>query len=215
MFACFSFILSVAVAVFNAVVAIRTSSFWYGALAVVYAILAITRSSLIFHHFRSYGMADETEEHRHLRQIKTYRACGIVIIFLAFVLGAAALETSLGQDVFVNTPGMTIYLIAVYTFYKIIMSALHLFRVQRDDDMTIHAVRNVNFADALVSVLALQTAILHEFAPEVNLWQMYAFTGALVCVVTIVIGVLMTVVSVRKGKKIKAERAGTQDAAAE
>lgn len=203
MVACGSFVLSVGFAAFNAVISALTFSFWYGALAAYYGLLAVMRFGLIFHHLRTRRLADETEEHRRKRQTNTYRTCGIILIFLALALGAAVLQMALSNATFANPPGLTIYLVAVYTFYKIIASAFHLVRAHKDDDITIQAVRNVNFADALVSVLALQTAMLHEFAPEANHWQMNALTGTLVCITTVTIGILMVVTGLRRGRRLK------------
>ena len=210
MVACFTFVVSVGFAAFNAVVSAITYSFWYGALSAYYALLAITRFGIIFHHLKTRKLSEETEEQKRRREAKTYCACGIILIFLSFALGAAVLQMALSNRTFVNTPGSTIYLVAIYTFYKIISAVFHLVRAQKDDDITIQAVRNVNFADALVSMLALQTAMIHEFLPETNLWQMNALTGTLVCLATITIGILMVILGHRKRRRLSSTATYTE-----
>ena len=203
MTACFSFLFSVGFASFNAVVSALTHSFWYGALSAYYALLAIVRFGIIFHHLRTSRLEGETAEHKKRRETRTYRVCGGILILLAFALGAAVLQTVLADRTFVNAPGLTIYLVAVYTFYKIIFAVFHLVRAHKDEDITIQAVRNVNFADALVSVLALQIAMLHEFASDIDVWQMNALTGTLVCLATATIGIVMVDLGRRRSKKLK------------
>lgn len=210
--ACFSFLLSVGFAAFNAVISALTFSFWYGALAAYYCLLAITRFGVIFHHLRTNKRGNESEERLKRRETRTYNACGIIIILLAVALAAAVVQLALSNRTLIDAPGLTIYLFAVYTFYKVISSVFHLVRAHKDDDITIQAVRNVNFADALVSVLALQTAMLHVLAPEADIWQMNALTGTLVCLATFTIGILMVVVGARKGKRLKAGSAEADEA---
>lgn len=200
MAAFFSLMVSAGFAAFNAVISGLTSSYWYGALAVYYGLLAITRFFLIFHHLRTRKLADG--ELKRKKEIKTYRLCGIILVLLSFALVATVLQMAFANISF-DSHGLTIYLVAAYTFYKIAWSIFHLVRARKDEDITIRAVRNVNFADALVSVLALQTAMLHEFAPDTNLWHMNALTGMLVCIATVAIGVFMVISGLRKGRKLK------------
>lgn len=194
-FAYVTFIISVAFAAFNAVVSALTSSFWYGALAAYYFLLATTRFGIILHHRKSHKLIDEPDEKKKTREIKTYRICGIILIFLSFALLAAVLQMVLSNHTFVN-PGLTIYFVAVYAFYKIIMAIINLVKARKDNDITIQAIRNVNFSEASVSILALQTAMLHEFGAEmteITIIAMNAATGGVVCIVTAAIGILMIV----------------------
>ena len=62
--------------------------------------------------------------------------------------------------------------------------------------MTVRASKNINLADAMVSILALQTAMFHEFGTgmgDFNIGTMNAITGAVVCALTAAIGIFMIV----------------------
>lgn len=185
-----SLCISFSYAVFNAIIAVISHSIWYGALAAYYALLAIIRGGVIFHHRKKRKMDDEDD--KEIYEIRTYRRCGGLLIFLPLALGGAIMQMVLSDKSFTH-PGLTIYFAAVYTFYKIIMAIINLRKARKNDDMTIQAVRNVNFADALVSMLALQTALLHAFSPERNYHFANALTGTAVCVITTVIGIVMIV----------------------
>ena len=98
--------------------------------------------------------------------------------------------------------GPMIYVSAAYTFFKVVMGIINLTIARKNDDMTVKAVRSINFADALVSLLALQTALLHEFSPDSPFFNsiMNAVTGSVVCIFTLVVGIYTVV---NANKKIK------------
>lgn len=66
--------------------------------------------------------------------------------------------------------------------------------------MTVRAAKNINLADAFVSILALQTAMFREFdaGDVVNVATMNAVTGAIVCALTAALGVFMIVIAAKK-----------------
>ena len=90
-----------------------------------------------------------------------------------------------------------IYVAATYTFVKVTMSIVNFVRAKKQTDYTVEAVRNVNVADAAVSVLALQTSMFYEFGNGVATGFANALTGAAVCAVVLVLGIHMIV----KGQK--------------
>lgn len=187
-----SLALSLMYAVFNGVIAVLNFSIWYGALAAYYTLLASMRGGIIFHHRRNRKREDETDAQRSLRSVKTYRACGGVLIFLPLCLSGAVTQMVLSRKAY-NYAGLMIYAAAAYTFYKIIMSIVNLVKARKADDHTVRAIRNINFADALVSVLALQTAMFRAFSPDGNYGYLNAVTGGIVCLLTVLMGVLMVI----------------------
>ena len=86
-------------------------------------------------------------------------------------------------------PGLTIYAVAAYTFYRITMSIINAIKAKRHDDATIKALRHVGFADSLVALLSLQTSLLSTFGGGADMGLYNALTGAGVCIVIAAIGV--------------------------
>lgn len=204
-FAIVSLVISVGNAVVNGTIGIINLSVWYGALAAYYFLLTSMRSGvLLYHRKKKKYEANDTAEQLKVREIKTYRTCGILLVLLPLALSFAIAETVRSDRGFVHA-GLMIFVSAAYTFYKIIMSVINFFKARRGDDMTVRAIRNVNLADALVSVLALQTAMFYEFSPEKSLGYANAITGAVVCALTAAIGVFMVVSGSIKIKRIKIE----------
>lgn len=69
--------------------------------------------------------------------------------------------------------------------------------------MTVKAVRDINLADAMVSVLALQTAMLREFSPGQNVDFVNCLTGGVICALTVALGIYMVVYGGRKLRTTK------------
>lgn len=190
-FAIGSLTVSFAYAVFNGTIAILSLSVWYGALAVYYAMLASMRGGILFYHKRK-RKSEESVFELKKREIRTYRACGILLVCLPLALSAAVVQMMLSRRSFMYA-GMMIYVAAAYTFTKVVMSIVNLIKARKNDDMTVRAIRNINFADALVSLIALQTAMIREFSGASDFKFLNAVTGGLVCAATVLLGVFMIV----------------------
>lgn len=192
-----------AYAVFNAFIGGLQRSVWYGAPAAYYIMLVIMRSVVINYHLkkRKRAQLDEVTEKRNEAGI--YRICGILLVLLPVCLYFAIIPMISGKNSF-SHPGLMIYVSALYAFIKVIMSIYNIFKAHRNDDYTVRAIRGVNLADAIVSILALQTAMLTEFSTDAAAnGTANALTGAAVCLLTIVIGTFMIVSSTKIIKKLK------------
>lgn len=201
-FSIFSLAISIGYAVFNGVIGIVSSSIWYGALAAYYILLAFMRGGVLFYHKKERTKSDvlEFEAERKMREVKTYRTCGAVLIVLPLAL-LVAIAQMVGSDKSFVHAGFTIYVAAMYSFYKIIMSIINFVKARKNNDMTVQAVRNINLADAMVSILALQTAMFREFSQGINSGAANALTGAAVCVLTMALGIFMLInASLKLGK---------------
>ena len=205
-----SFIINIAFAVYNGAIAIIISSIWFGALAAYYIFLIILRGSILFYHSRRKKAIKngQTEEKTFLRDTRVYGNCGIILVLLPLALSFAILQMVRANESFVHT-GITIYAYAVYAFYKISMAIYNFVKTRRTNEMTVRASKNINLADAFVSILALQTAMFHEFGEgmgEFNIATMNAATGGVVCALTAAIGIFMivnTTLIIRKNKERK------------
>ncbi len=189
-FAFFPFLMSIAFGVLNGYKGIALQSIWFGALAAYYVFLALLRGGVLIHKRRR-------EENSELSDAKTYYNCGIILLILNAALSSAIAQMIFDDQAF-SYADWTIFAYAAYAFFKITMSIIHLFRAKKQDDLIIMAIRNVNFIDAAVSILALQTALLHTFTTgNVNISTFNTLTGIAVSTVSISLAILM----IRKGYK--------------
>ena len=102
--------------------------------------------------------------------------------------------------------GWTIFAYAAYAFYKITMSIISFIRAHKQTDLTVRAIRNINLVDSLVSILALQTALLTMFSEgEINISLFNTLTGMVVSFASIGIGIYMIISANKKMKEIQKE----------
>ncbi|MDE6585144.1 MAG: hypothetical protein K2K80_00485 [Clostridia bacterium] len=213
-----SFAITTAFAVYNGAIALgmvfspnvaSTTAIWFGALAAYYLVLIILRGSILLYHTkrRKAVQSGQPETQTNMRDIKVYGKCGILLLLLPICLSFAVLQM-VSEDVAFEHSGIMIYVYAIYAFYKIITSSINFIKAHKTDEMTVRASRNINLADALVSILALQTAMFREFNygdTSLNSALMNAVTGAVVCALTVAIGIFMIVMANVKIKKLKNE----------
>lgn len=204
-----SILVTLAFAVYNGSIAIVIRSIWFGALAAYYIVLIVLRSSILVHYGsrkRAEGNG-QPETHLQIYDGKLYRTCGLLLFLLPVCLSFAILQMVSEGNSFEHS-GVTIYVYAVYAFFKIITAIYSFIKERHNHSMTIMAIKNIKLADAMVSILALQTAMFREFAAETeqfNSTVMNAVTGAVVCVLTVAIGVYMIVMANLRIKKLKQE----------
>ncbi|MBE5751886.1 MAG: hypothetical protein E7357_05685 [Clostridiales bacterium] len=196
-FAAVSFVFNVLYALFNGLVAIASRSIWYGALATYYIVLTFMRGGIISYHGKS---ATERSPKVELRK---YRSCGILLTTLPLCLSFAILQMVVDGSAFVRW-GWTVFAFAAYAFYKITMAIYNVFKARKMDDMTLRALRSIGLADAMVSILALQTTLLYAFSTGNN-GAANALTGGVVCALTVVIGVYMLICARKKKEELQKE----------
>ena len=195
--AALSFLISIIYGGFNGYLGISEASIWYGALAAYYIFLALVRGWVLL------GYRAKTDA---LAKAKNYRLTGVFLILIHLSL-SAAIAQMIFQDRGFQYGGLVIYAVAAYTFYKITVAIIHFIRTRTSEDLTVRATRNINLADALVSILALQTALLHTFGQEgVDISLFNTLTGSVVSLFSLGLGVAMTYSATRHIKHIRMEQ---------
>ena len=203
-FAIGSFAMSLLFSGFNAYMGIVNRSIWYGALAAFYIALAFIRGGVLTYHSKKIGKQKDTQNDEYVKA-KVYRNSGIITLILNIALSAAIAQMIFSGAHFTYI-GWTIFAYAAYAFYKITMSIISFIRAHKQTDLTVRAIRNINLVDALVSILALQTALLTMFSEEgVNISLMNTLTGIAVSVISISIGIYMIVSANKKMKELQKE----------
>lgn len=195
----FAFLLNLLYAAGNGIYAKWTHSAWLGTLSAYYLFLCIMRYLVIRQEF---CFAKEHIEGKRKRAAEwnVFRNAGILLSFITLVLGGAVvlLLHEEGGKVY---SGYLIFAVAAYTFYKITISVINMIKVRRMKSPLLLTIRNIGYADALVSILFLQTAMFTAFSDgkEINKQLMNEMTGGAVCAMILLIGIFM----VRKAAKVR------------
>ncbi len=168
--------------VFRFFVGIRYASIWFFTMAMYYLLLGIIRLSLILS-WRGRTMNSA---------LRCLRRTAWLLLLLNIPMGGMITLMVLTDSGY-SYPGYVIYLSAMYTFYTIILSAVHLVRCRRLGSPILSASKVLNFAAALMSLLGLQTAMISQFSTRGKDFRrgMNAVTGGSVWLGVILLAVYM------------------------
>ncbi|MGN0771436.1 MAG: hypothetical protein ACI4MI_02495 [Christensenellales bacterium] len=192
-FAIGSFLMSIGYGFINGYTWLKSGSLWHGALAIYYVLLAMTRGGILVHHKRKIGI-DPDELSVEIKEATTCRNSGIVLLVLNSALFVVVLLMTFAGNSF-HYEGTLIYAYAAYTVYKLTMAIVNLPKSKRQGDMTVEAMQAASLTDALVSLIALQTALLAQFSTDdgVNQSLYNGITGTIVCLGVLTIGIVIIV----------------------
>ncbi len=199
-----SFFLNLVFVFMNLFFGIRQRSWWFITLSAYYLLLSSMRFAALREENRNNRTKEKVSleaERIHANEVRIYRNCGIIMILLTLaLLGSVVLILNNGNGK--SYPGYSIFVVAGYTFYKIILSVINLFRVGKFKSPLLKTIRHIGYADAMMSLLSLQTAMFTSFAtaqdkatPKI----MNGLTGGAVCLMILAMGIYM-VASSRKQK---------------
>ena len=169
------------------------NAYWFVALAVYYVLLVAMRLALVARRGKEAMTAGQ--------EWRRYRVCGIVLLLMNQALTGIVIYMVRDDGGF-RYPGYLIYAMAAYSFYAVILSIVQMARYRRHGSPLLSAAKAINFVAALVSILALESAMLAQFGGDDEPFRMVmtAATGGGVCV--IVIGMAVYMIS-RAGKNLK------------
>lgn len=139
-------------AAYRGALGIAYGSVWFGATAAYYLVLSGIRLYVAWGGFR--GLTPRQEARR-------YTATGALMLLLSLAMAGMIVQMVLQNEGY-SYPGTVIYASAAYTFYSLVLAAVNLGRRHRLG-LLLSAAKIVNFAAALMSLLALQTAMLAQF----------------------------------------------------
>ena len=169
------------------------NAYWFVALAVYYALLVAMRLALV---------ARRGKEALTVRQEwRRYRVCGIVLLLMnQALMGIVIYMVQYGRGF--RYPGYLIYAMAAYSFYAVIVSIVQMVKFRHHGSPLMSAAKAIDFVAALVSILALETAMLARFGRDDEAFRviMTSATGGGVCVIVIGMAVYMIA---RAGKSLK------------
>lgn len=157
-------------------------SMWFVVLAVYYITLAVMRFVLL-RFMRGGGMGQDR-----LGELKSARFCGFILLVMNFALFGAVLMI-LYEDKGFSYHGTLIYAVAAYTFYFAVHAVINLFKFRKFNSPVLFTAGVISLSAALVSMLALETALLSQFGMEMapaHKWWMVALTGAGIGIAVIV-----------------------------
>ena len=174
---------NIAFATYHLVLGLVTSSWWLLTLSSYYIVLSIVRFVVL---------RSKSQE-----QFIT-KFTGWMLVMLSIPLVGTVILSA------VRDRGHKLHMIvmiamAAYTFTKITLATIKFLKARRSTSATLITLRNISFADAFVSIFALQRSMLVSFEGmrETEIVIMNVILGSAVCIVVVLLGINLI-----KNKKI-------------
>ncbi len=197
-----SLLINLAFVAFNVALCVLNRSIWYGALSAYYLTLSLLRMG-IFKAGATAKRKSAGDERAYFKsQLQNYRICGVLLFVLDIVMAGAVSLMMLQKKPTKYSEIMAI-VFAAYTCYKLTFAILNIIRAKKRNDCQIQAFRNIGLADAAMSLVSLQVALIATFSNgEDGLMPLNAIMGFTVCVLSIIMGIKMIVTATKRLKEL-------------
>lgn len=199
LFSLFSTVITLTVVAMNAVSAIRYSSFWYATLAMYYFVLLLFRGVILFFNDRVKKSKTTDSKIKLINYWKIYLFVGAFLVFLELSM-TAVVVTMLSLKRPVPSGQIMAISTAAYAFYKMGTAIYNVFKARKFQLPAIQAMRNVNFADACVSIFSLTVLLCETFGETANDVYLKALSGFF-CLAAVIF--VASVMIIKANKNIK------------
>ena len=173
-FALISLIFNVAFGAYHLVFGIVSSSWWLLTLGTYYLILSIVRFAVLISKLKEQFITKFT---------------GWMLMVLSIPLSGTVI-LSVVRDRGHEYHMIVMIAMATYAFTKITLATINLVKSRRSTSGALITLRNISFADAFVSIFALQRSMLVSFEgmTETEILIMNVALGSAVCVIVFMLG---------------------------
>ena len=156
-----SLVVTLAFAGYHVFLSVAYGAVWNIGIAVYYALLGGIRAFILFAEviLHRLGTTDERKERVRGRLFFVQS----VVLFIIDVALVTPIVLMMLQEMDVNYTEIPAIASAVYTFYKIVLATINYVKNRERQHLSVQILKNLNFVDALVSVLSLQYILIVTF----------------------------------------------------
>lgn len=172
--------INIVYALLKLIAGIYYRSIWLGAIAIYYIVLSLIRMGLIRQERKCMLFADVKKRRRF--ELKSSHFCGCLMFLLNIAVTGLVIQM-IWQNKYYDYPGFLIYAQAAFAFYCLTKAIINIVKYRKMERPILSAAKIVSMSCALMSILALQTAMLMTFGQDqMNFARlMNSLTGAAVC----------------------------------
>lgn len=172
-------------------------TFWFCSLGAYYIFLAVMRFFLARH------TARYSPRERMRSELKRYRACGIVLLFMNLALALIVFFMVYWNRTF-DHHMITAIAMAAYTFTALATAIVNVVKYRKYQSPVYSASKAINLAAACVSMLTLESTMLTTFGDgEINARLMLGLTGGAVVALIVTMAVCMIMRANKQLKEMK------------
>ena len=172
-------------------------TFWFCSLGAYYIFLAVMRFFLA-HHTARYSPRERMRS-----ELKRYRACGIVLLFMNLALALIVFFMVYWNRTF-DHHMITAIAMAAYNFTALATAIVNVVKYRKYQSPVYSASKAINLAAACVSMLTLESTMLTTFGDgEINARLMLGLTGGAVVALIVTMAVYMIIRANKQLKEMK------------
>lgn len=187
----FSSVMTVLFALYNSVLGVRYGIIWNGCISIYYFLLTILRG------FISYGAIKYGESDvKNRNMVHLVSSLILIVLNISLVVPITLMVLNRKSVSMTMIPAISM---AAYTTYKVVMASVNMKRARHTKDILVKLLRNINFIDAVISILTIQNTLLvvKLSADRQDMMVLAAISSA----VGLGVIVFMTVWNIIRGRK--------------
>lgn len=192
-----SFFVTVAFAGYNIFLSFAYRSGWNIGIAVYYVMLVGIRAYILFSERKLHKseLTDEQKENSR-KSLFFIQSILLLVIDLALITPIALMVMQKKNVDYSEIPAISI---AAYSTYKIILATRNFVKTRKQHLLSIKILRNINFIDALVSILSLQYVLIMTFGSgiEGEMFKLCAVSSFAVWAIIVAVSVISLVNSIK------------------
>lgn len=177
-----SLMVNTAYCIYNTILGIWLPSWWFLTLAAYYVVLSVMRLAVL--KIRAKAQTDKN------LAFFAQKFCGFMFLALSVVLAGTA-YLSVSESRGIKYDEILMIAIALYAFIKVTVAIINLVKSRKYSSHIVKTLRNISFADALVSIFALQRSMLTTFngMPFNSITIFNIITGTAVYITVFLLGI--------------------------
>lgn len=197
-----SLAMNIAAATFKFVMGVWFGSKWLVTVSIYFLTLSAMRLLLLNRERKSKKL--ETPEHKRLYDLKSYRACGYMVLFMNMIVGGMIVQMLVDNEGY-DYPGLMLYLIGLFAIANFANAIYNVKKYWHIYNPMISAAKRLSFSTALVLLYTLQTSALARFGNNHEQLRrlLNSISGAVVELVLFTMAILMIVRSNQEMHKLK------------
>lgn len=197
-----SLAMNIAAATFKFVMGVWFGSKWLVTVSIYFLTLSAMRLLLLNRERKSKKL--ETPEHKRLYDLKGYRACGYMVLFMNMIVGRMIVQMLVDNEGY-DYPGLMLYLIGLFAIANFANAIYNVKKYWHIYNPMISAAKRLSFSTALVLLYTLQTSALARFGNNHEQLRrlLNSISGAVVELVLFTMAILMIVRSNQEMHKLK------------
>lgn len=197
-----SFVMNIAAATFKFVMGVKFRSQWLVTVSIYFFILSAMRLLLLNRERKSKQC--ETPDHKRLFDLKSYHACGYMLLFMNLIVGGMIVQMLVDNEGY-NYPGLMLYLIGLFAIVNFGNAIYNVYKYWHIYNPMVSAAKRLSLSAALVLVYALQTSALARFGNSYEQLRriLNAVSGAVVEIVLFTLAILMIIRSGQEMRKLE------------